>query len=95
MKLVRTAQSGSLESSDILVVVNPAEPGTGRQIDLKSVVLNEYGDSIRADIDAVLNQYQVTDVHIDANDRGALSPTIKARLEASLIKASEGGPVYG
>jgi citrate lyase subunit gamma (acyl carrier protein) len=88
MKLKTTTQSGSLESSDILVTVNPVKPGTGRKIDLESVVLNEYGTAIKKDILSVLDKLGVKDVHLVANDRGALSPTIKARVEAALLKGA-------
>jgi|APSaa5957512576_1039674.scaffolds.fasta_scaffold171354_1 citrate lyase subunit gamma (acyl carrier protein) len=88
MKLKETAQSGSLESSDILLVVNPLEKGVGRKIEIESVVMHEYGDSIKADIVGVLDKIGVEDVHVSANDRGALSPTIKARTEAALVKSS-------
>ncbi|MDD2717151.1 MAG: citrate lyase acyl carrier protein [Candidatus Wallbacteria bacterium] len=88
MEIKSTAQSGSLESSDILVTVKPADKGAGRKIELQSVVLNEYGQSIREDIQKVLDQNRVSDVELTANDRGALPPTIKARVEAALRRAS-------
>ncbi|MBT3261393.1 citrate lyase acyl carrier protein [bacterium] len=87
MKLKKTTQSGSLESSDILITVTPAKPGAGRKIDLESVVLNAYGKSIKKDIVEILDKLDIKDVYINANDRGAISSTIKARTEAALLKS--------
>ncbi|MFC1751811.1 citrate lyase acyl carrier protein [Thermoproteota archaeon] len=90
MKLQTITQSGSLESSDILIKVSPGKKGAGRKIELESVVLNEFGQSITSDINAVLDTYDIKDVHMVANDRGALTPTIKARVEAAIVKSGKG-----
>lgn len=88
MKLLATAQAGSLESSDLLVVVNPVEAGSGRKIELESAVIKAYGGSIKKDIESVLDALHVKDIHLTANDRGALTPTIKARVETAVLRAA-------
>ncbi|MCP4049211.1 MAG: citrate lyase acyl carrier protein [bacterium] len=90
MKLKTTAQSGSLESCDLIVVVDPVKSGVGRKIELESMVLNEYGDSIKKDIIEVLDKHKIEDVHLKINDRGALTPTIKARAESAILKSWKG-----
>ncbi len=81
------ASAGSLESSDMLVLVEPAERGSGRAIELDSVVLLQYGDSIRAEVNRILERYQVTDARLVIRDKGALAPTIAARVETALLRA--------
>ena len=90
MKLKITAQAGSLESCDLLVIVNPVEEGAGRNVEMESMVISEYGDSILKDIKGILDQFDVKDVELVVNDRGALTPTIKARIEAALLRSSKG-----
>ena len=46
MDIKREAMAGTLESSDIMVTVQPASDGI--QIELNSTVEGYYGDSIRA-----------------------------------------------
>jgi citrate lyase subunit gamma (acyl carrier protein) len=87
MKLKFTAQAGSLESCDVLVVVNPLENGEGRKIELESTVMAEFGKSIIKDIEAVLDKFSLKDVELIVNDRGALTPTIKARVEVAILRS--------
>jgi citrate lyase subunit gamma (acyl carrier protein) len=84
MDLEKTIQSGSLESCDLLVVREQAKKGAGRKIELESVVKNEYGKKILNDIQAVLDEFGINDIFLKINDRGALTPTIKARVAAVL-----------
>jgi citrate lyase subunit gamma (acyl carrier protein) len=83
----RRASAGTLESSDLLVLVQPAEQGSGRRIDLESVVILQFGESIRAEIDRLLDQYGITDVSMTVRDKGALAPTITARVETAICRA--------
>ena len=87
VQVVKTAQAGTLESSDIMVVVAPAAPGSGITIELESIVLAQYGDAIRQTIAAVVREAGVVDVYIKAVDRGALDCTIRARTLAALARA--------
>jgi citrate lyase subunit gamma (acyl carrier protein) len=84
MRVEKKAIAGTLESSDILVEV---EPGQGVGIDLSSAVMMQYGDSIRQTIRDVVQQLGVTDVSIRAHDRGALDCVIRARTETALLRA--------
>lgn len=85
--LLKAAQAGTLESNDILVAVMPGEKGAGIVIELKSIVLAQYGDSIRSVIRSACLDRKAEDVLIKANDRGALDCTIRARTEAALLRA--------
>lgn len=87
MNPTRRASAGTLESSDLLVLVQPAEKGGGRRIDLESVVILQFGESIRTEIGRLLDQYGITDVIMTVRDKGALAPTISARVETAIRRA--------
>jgi len=88
MKIINKAQAGSFESSDIMILVEPAE-ASGRHIELESNVQLQYGDQIRALINKKLDEMGVKDIHLIARDKGALNPTICARIETAVIRASK------
>ncbi|SFN02514.1 citrate lyase subunit gamma (acyl carrier protein) [Formivibrio citricus] len=84
---MKTAQAGTLESSDIMITLSPQEPGDGVKIDIDSNVLHQYGEAIQAVIASTLAEAGVKDVWVKAVDRGALDYTIKARLLTALDRA--------
>ena len=87
MDIKREAMAGTLESSDIMVTVQPASDGI--QIELNSTVEGYYGDSIRATMRAVLEELGVRNANISAVDHGALDCTIRARVAAALTRAAQ------
>jgi len=89
MEIINKAQAGSFESSDILVLIEPLDGNSGRKIEIDSTVMKEYGDSIKMLIDKCLDSYNVQDIHLIAKDKGALEPTILARVETALKRASQ------
>ena len=88
-QIKKMAMAGTMESSDILITVAPAEAGSGIAIELTSPVLKQYGRQIKAVIEEVLAAQKVTDVVVNASDKGALDCTIKARLITALKRAGE------
>ncbi len=89
MEIIKKAQAGSFESSDILILIEPLNKKTGRKIEIDSTVMKEYGDSIKKLINNCLDTYQVQNIHLIAKDKGALDLTISARLETALKRASQ------
>jgi citrate lyase subunit gamma (acyl carrier protein) len=87
MQPKRTAQAGTLESSDVLIMVEPVEAGSGRQIDLASNVMMQYGERIRQQVTHVLDTLYISDVHIIVKDKGALDATICARVETAIRRS--------
>jgi len=85
--ILKTAQAGTLESSDIMITVTPGAKGSGVVIDLESIVLAQYGEDIRAIIENIVKKQEITDLYIKALDRGALDCTICARVLAALSRA--------
>jgi len=88
MELKVKAQAGSFESSDVLIMVEPLDAGAGRQIELQSIVMKQFGEELLNQIHNELDQWEVSDVRIIVNDKGALSPTISARLETALKRSA-------
>ncbi|MBS9768302.1 MAG: citrate lyase acyl carrier protein [Flavobacteriaceae bacterium] len=89
MKLKKQAQAGTLESSDVMVLIKPLEEGKGRVIAIDSNVKIQYEEAIQKAIDEVLDEFEVADVQLHVNDKGALTPVIKARVETAVKRAAE------
>ena len=89
--VIKTAQAGTLESSDIMVTVAPGQAGSGIVIELESIVLAQYGEDIRRVLEETVKEIEVTDVYIKAMDRGALDCTIRARTLTALGRAGASG----
>ena len=83
--IIQPAATGTLESSDAYVQVEPNEAGI--EIVLESVVLTQFGDDIKASVMEVLAENEVTNAKVSVNDRGAIDCTIRARVETALKRA--------
>jgi len=88
MKLVKTAMAGTMESSDIMVTIEPRDSG-GIQLDLQSSVQQQYGQKIRAVILETLQDLDIENAEVSAVDRGALDCTIRARVSAAACRAAD------
>ncbi|NHJ39965.1 MAG: citrate lyase acyl carrier protein [Asgard group archaeon] len=87
MKIKKAAQAGSLESNDILISVEPGKSKSGIKLKLESPSKKPFGDLIEAEIKEIINELQITDIIINAIDKGALSYCIKARTETAIKRA--------
>ena len=83
-EVLKPASAGTMESSDVLVELVPAE---GREIQLTSVVEAQFGDSIRAVADEMLNQFDLQNVCLRIDARGALECVLRARIETAILRA--------
>ena len=83
MELVKSAVAGTMESSDAYVEIEPAE---GLQIQLESVVQEQFGDDIRAVVAEVLADNKVEKANVRVIDRGALECVIRARVETAILR---------
>jgi citrate lyase subunit gamma (acyl carrier protein) len=86
MKISKIAKAGTLESSDILVVVIPKEHD-GIELELESIVMNQFGNQIRKVILEKVQELGVERVTIKAQDKGALDCTIRARVQTAIERA--------
>ncbi len=83
----QSGQAGIAEKSDVLVTIEPREPGTGRHIEVKSPFRLEFGRQIMETVEAVLNEQGIDDVAVLVEDKGALEFALRARCETALRRA--------
>ena len=86
MQIRCKATAGTMQSSDLMVVVEPCET---LRIDVESTVKKQYEHLIRAQINATLEQLEVSAGHVKVSDRGALDYAIAARIETAIRRASQ------
>jgi len=86
MKISQASQAGTLESNDILVKLMP-NPEDDIQINLKSVVIKQFGKRIREIALETLQEHGITSCICDLDDKGALDFIIKARIESAIKRS--------
>ena len=92
MDIVDKAVAGSLESSDLLVTIEPAQEGIA--LDIESGVLRQYGRHIKKVVLETLARLEVKAAKVTVVDKGALDCTIKARVESAVFRsAAHSGPI--
>ena len=87
MKIMKNATAGTMESSDVYVEIEPGYDGI--QLQLESVVAQQFGESIKAVVREVLQEQGVENANIRVVDRGALECVIRARVETAIIRGKE------
>jgi citrate lyase subunit gamma (acyl carrier protein) len=75
-----------MESNDIYVMLMP-NPNGGIEIKLQSIVMKQFGEEIERVILDTLKELQVENIIVNAQDKGALNYTIKARIETAVNRA--------
>jgi citrate lyase subunit gamma (acyl carrier protein) len=85
MSIRRKAQAGTMQSSDLMVFVEPAEELV---VEIESTVKQQFEHLIRQKILEVLRDYDVTAGKVRVTDRGALDYAIQARLETALQRGA-------
>jgi len=88
LDLKRAGMAGTLESSDIMVVVEPKEDD-GIKIHLESPVEKQFGDQIKKVILDTLDELGVDKAMIRAKDKGALDCVIKARIQTAVYRGAD------
>lgn len=83
MQIVTSAVAGTMESSDAYVEIEPAKE---LNIQLESVVLEQFGDAIRTVVEEVLAEQKVTGANVHVIDRGALECVLRARVETAILR---------
>jgi len=87
VNIARKAQAGTIQSSDLMVFVEPAGKLV---IEIESTVKRQFEHLIRAKIEEVLSAHGVTAGKVRVTDRGALDYAIQARIETALGRAAGG-----
>ena len=86
MRPIKSAVAGTLESSDAMVTIEPAER---LSIDISSSVLNQYGRQIKQTVLDTLERLDVKTASVTGVDKGALDCTLKARVECAVFRACD------
>ncbi len=87
MDLKKIAVAGSLESSDILITIEPSDEKE-IYIHLKSSVEKQFGKQIIKTIRETLIEIGVKKAVVRAVDKGALDCVIKARVQGAACRAA-------
>lgn len=85
MEIKKPALAGTLESSDVQIMIAPGQSGI--TIALESDVKKQFGDAIITCVKAVLSDYDITNVHLKIIDKGALDLVIRARMITAVQRA--------
>ena len=87
MKILKPSVAGTMESSDIMITLEPGSGGI--EIDLKSVVDKQFGRQICSVITSTLSGLKVNSAKFTAVDKGALDCTIQSRVKTAVYRAAE------
>ena len=87
-EIIKLATAGTDEKSDVVVTVEPWE--NGLQLQIKSVVMNQFGPAIEASVREVLEEMGVRNAIVNVADRGALDCVLRARVETAVLRGMEG-----
>lgn len=87
MDITKYASSGTLESSDAYVEIEPSENGI--KIELESVVYKQFGENIKKVAGEVLSDMNVKNATLRITDKGALECVIRARIETAVLRGGE------
>ena len=88
MELKKPAVAGTMESSDIMVMIRPNEE-KGIEIDIQSDAKASCGDAIEATIREVVADFDVIDAVVAVVDKGARDFVIRARMQCAICRAAE------
>ena len=88
LKLKKAAVAGTLESSDVMISIEPGHQGR-TDIEIISEVKEIFGKAIEQTIWNVLQEFQVESAYVVVRDKGALDFAIRARMECAVCRAAE------
>ena len=86
MIIRKNAAAGTMESSDALVTVSPADELI---VEITSVVYTQYGKALEACVKETLSSLGVSAGKITVADKGAIDCVIAARVETAVRRAEE------
>jgi citrate lyase subunit gamma (acyl carrier protein) len=90
MEILRPALAGTLESNDALVKVEPRDAGL--EVVITSEVMRQFGKQIRKVVEETLDRLDVRKAQVVVEDKGALDCTLRARVQAAVLRAADARP---
>ena len=88
MVLKTVGVAGTLESSDAMITVEPANQG-GIVIDVSSSVKRQFGRQIEETVLNTIKELGVENANVKVVDKGALNYALIARTKAAVYRAAE------
>ena len=88
MVLKTVGVAGTLESSDAMITVEPANQG-GIIIDVSSSVKRQFGRQIEETVHNAIKELGVENANVKVVDKGALNYDLIARTKAAVYRAAE------
>ena len=86
-EIIKFATAGTDEKSDAVITIEPNE--NGLELEIKSVVMNQFGSAIEASVREVLTEMGVQNAIVRVADRGALDCVLRARVETAVLRGME------
>ena len=86
-EIIKFATAGTDEKSDAVITIEPCEAGL--ELEIKSVVYNQFGAAIEASVREVLKDLGVENAKVSVADRGALDCVLRARVETAVLRGKE------
>lgn len=87
MEMKIDALAGTLESSDVMVRIGPAaQPGI--QLEIDSIVKQQFGAAIEQVVRETLAQLGVKQANVVVDDKGALECVLRARVQAAALRCA-------
>lgn len=86
VEIMKSVSAGSLESSDVLVTLGPAQNG-GLDIVVNSIVEKQFGRRIKMVAEELLESSGIDSGLVNIQDRGALECTLRARIETAISRS--------
>lgn len=87
MQIKHAATAGTMESSDLLVTIEPSDEGL--ELYVESPVIHQFGKQIRKVTEETLRGLGVENARVSIVDKGALDCTIRARVECAAYRAAD------
>ncbi len=88
MELKKMGMAGTVESSDINIIIEPTD-NSGIEIYLQSAVIKQFGRQIKKVIEETIKNEGVENAVVRAVDKGAVDFVIKARTLTALYRAAD------
>ncbi len=88
MEIKKVGIAGTIESSDINIVIEPSNEN-GIDIHLQSAVMKQFGRQVKNVIEETLKNEGIENAVVRAIDKGAIDFVIKARTLTALYRAAE------
>jgi citrate lyase subunit gamma (acyl carrier protein) len=88
MEIKAIGKAGTLESSDITIIIEPSDSNE-ICINLKSSVEKQFGKQIKKVIEDTLMELGINKAIVNATDKGALDCVIRARVQTAAYRAAE------